>query len=95
MSVVTLQSSLLRPVCVVLHNFVRERDGYTFEEALTVTGLEDVPDGQSVRGGGGLTKNNVKNKVVDCFLTDVKNINSRVHKIKKNIFVRNAISFVQ
>jgi hypothetical protein len=37
--------------CVVLHNFVRERDGYKFEDALTVTGLEDVPDGQSVRGG--------------------------------------------
>jgi hypothetical protein len=30
--------------CVVLHNFVRERD------ALTVTGL-GVPDGQSIRGG--------------------------------------------
>ena len=37
--------------CVVLYNFVRERDGYKFEDALTVTGLEDVPDGQSVRGG--------------------------------------------
>ena len=36
---------------VVLHNFVRERDGYKFEDALTVTGLGDVPDGQSVRGG--------------------------------------------
>jgi len=30
---------------VVLHNFVHERDGYKFEDALTVTGLEDVPDG--------------------------------------------------
>ena len=38
-------------VCVVLHNFVRERAGYKSEEALTVTGLEDVPDGQPVRGG--------------------------------------------
>ena len=35
--------------CVVLHNFVRERDCYKFEDALTVTGLED--GGQSVRGG--------------------------------------------
>jgi hypothetical protein len=34
---------------VVMHNFVRERDGYKFEDALTVTGLEDVPDGQSVQ----------------------------------------------
>ena len=39
--------------CVVPHSFVRERDGYKFEEALTVTGLEDVPDGQSILGGGG------------------------------------------
>ena len=37
--------------CDVLHNFVRERDGYKFEDALNVTVLEDVPDGQSVRGG--------------------------------------------
>jgi hypothetical protein len=37
--------------CVVLHNFVCFRDGYKFEDALTVTDLEDVPDGQSVRGG--------------------------------------------
>jgi hypothetical protein len=29
-------------VCVVLHNFFRERDGYRFEDALTVTGLENV-----------------------------------------------------
>ena len=53
---------------VVLHNFVRERDGYKFENALTVTVLEDVPDGQSVRGG--LTANSVRNKVADYFLTD-------------------------
>jgi hypothetical protein len=36
---------------VVLHNFVRERDGCKFADALTVTGLEGVPDGQLVRGG--------------------------------------------
>ena len=36
---------------VVLHNFVLERDGYKFEDALTGTGLEYVPQGQSVRGG--------------------------------------------
>ena len=35
----------------VLHNFFRERDGCKFEDALTLTGLEDVPDGQSVREG--------------------------------------------
>ena len=36
---------------VFLHNFSRERDGYKFQDALAVPGLEDVPDRQSVRGG--------------------------------------------
>jgi hypothetical protein len=31
--------------CVVPHIFVCERDGYTFEDAMAVTGLEDVHDG--------------------------------------------------
>jgi len=35
---------------------------------MTVTGLEDVPDGQSVRWG--LTANSVRNTVADYFLTD-------------------------
>jgi hypothetical protein len=35
---------------VVLHHFVRERDGYKFDDAMSVTGLADVPDGRSVRG---------------------------------------------
>jgi hypothetical protein len=38
-----------------------------FEDALTVSGLEDVPDGQSTWG---LTANSVRNKVADYFLTD-------------------------
>ena len=53
---------------VVLNSFVRERDGCKFEDALTVTGLEDVSEGKSVHGG--LTANNVRNKVADYFLTD-------------------------
>jgi len=66
--------------CVVLHSFVRERDGYKFEDSLTVTDLEDVPDGQSVRGGG-LTANNVRNKVADYFLTDAGAASWQMSKI--------------
>jgi hypothetical protein len=62
---------------VVLHSFVRERDGYKFEDALTVTGLEDVHDGQSVLVGFTV------NRWWSCFLADVKNMNSRLHKITK------------
>jgi len=51
--------------CVVLHNFVPEKGGCKFEDTMPVTGLEDVPDGQSVRGG--LTANNVRNKVAIIF----------------------------
>jgi hypothetical protein len=36
---------------------------------LTVTGLEDVPDGQGQSIREGLTANNVRNKAAD-FLTD-------------------------
>jgi len=64
---------------VLLHNFVRERDGCEFEDALTVTGLEDVPDGQEVRGG--LTASNVRNKVADYFLTDAGAASWQVSKI--------------
>ena len=39
--------------CVFLHNFVRERDGYKFQDVMTVIGLEVLPVGLSVRGGGG------------------------------------------
>ena len=57
--------------CVVLHNYVGERDCSKTEDAMTVTGLEDVPDGQSVRGEGeGLTAKSVRNKVADYLLTD-------------------------
>jgi len=65
--------------CVVLHNFVREKDSYKFEDALTVTGLEDMPDGQSVRGG--LTANSVRNTVVDYFLTDTGTTSWQMSKI--------------
>jgi hypothetical protein len=58
--------------CVLLHSFLRERDSYKNEDTMRVTGLENVPDGESVRGGGGgwLTANNVRNKVADYLLTD-------------------------
>ena len=65
--------------CVVLHNFARERDGCKFDDTLTVTGLEDVPDGQSVPGG--LTANSIRNKVADYFLTDAGAASWQMSKI--------------
>jgi hypothetical protein len=62
------------------------RDGYKFEDALTVTGLEDVPDGQSVRGG--LTANSVRNKVADYFLTDTGASSWRMSKIRTVEYIK-------
>ena len=65
--------------CVVLHNFVHERDGCKFEDALRVIGLEDAPDGQSVRGR--LTANSVRNKVADYILKDAGAASWQMSKI--------------
>jgi hypothetical protein len=45
---------------------------------MTVTGLEDVPDGQPVRGG--LTANNIGNKVPEFILTDAGAFPGRCQK---------------
>jgi len=72
MSVLNLQWAVLRPV--VLHNFIREKDGLKFEDAMTVTGLKDVPDGRSA--------NNVRYKVADYFLTDAGALPWQMSKIR-------------
>ena len=36
--------------CTVLHNFVRERDGFLVEDITTITGLEDLPREHAIRG---------------------------------------------
>jgi hypothetical protein len=37
--------------CTVLHDIVREKDRYNFEDILTTAGLDNLPSGQIVRGG--------------------------------------------
>jgi hypothetical protein len=59
----------------------RERDGCKFEYAMTVTGLEDVPDGQSVRGGWVVISNSVRNTVPDYCLTDAGVVSWQMVKI--------------
>jgi hypothetical protein len=36
---------------VALYSFVDESDGYKVEDTMTVSGVVNVSDGQSVRGG--------------------------------------------
>jgi hypothetical protein len=45
--------------CCLLHNFVRERDGYNFEDSVAIEGLCDMPT-NSVQGGR--TANNIRDQ---------------------------------
>lgn len=65
--------------CVVLHNFVQERDGYQFKDTTTITGFNDVSAEPIVRGGA--TANNIRNMLADYFLTDVGSVNWQLLKI--------------
>jgi len=69
-----------------LHNFVREKDDLKFEDAMTVTGLADVPDGQSVCVG--LIANNVRYKAADYFLRDAGAVPWQMSKIRTVEYIK-------
>lgn len=66
-------------VCVVLHNFVRDRDGYQVEDTDVIIGLEEIPREQETRGG--LTANSIRNVLSDYFVSDVGALNWQTSKI--------------
>jgi len=55
--------------CTVLHNYVRDRDGFNFEDTLLIEGLHDLDDeyeGEMICGGAiGL-----RNVLADYFLEE-------------------------
>ncbi|KAJ8883945.1 hypothetical protein PR048_015801 [Dryococelus australis] len=55
--------------CIVLHNFVREKDGYLVEDTTAITGLEEVLQENVTRGG--LSVNTVGNILSKYFLPSV------------------------
>ncbi|CAH1974324.1 unnamed protein product [Acanthoscelides obtectus] len=55
--------------CVVLHNFVRDRDGYQVEDTDVIVGLDELPRERETRGG--LPANNVRNILSDYFMSNV------------------------
>jgi hypothetical protein len=65
--------------CGALHNFVCKRDNYKFEDAMTVTDLEHVHDGQSAHGG--LIANSMRNKVAHYFQTYSGAVPWQIYKI--------------
>lgn len=51
--------------CVLLHNFVRDRDGFCHEDTTTIIGLQDLQQGTQLRGG--LSANNIRNVMCTYF----------------------------
>ncbi|CAK1587979.1 unnamed protein product [Parnassius mnemosyne] len=65
--------------CVVLHNFVRDRDGYQVEDTDFITGLEDAP--RQTQSRGGLTPNNIRNILSDYFVSNIGAVPWQMSKI--------------
>lgn len=64
---IDLAKAIVR-TCCILHNFVRSRDGYSYEDTLTVTGFE--PGSSRNRDRGGRTALTVRDKLADYFVTE-------------------------
>jgi hypothetical protein len=52
----------------MLHNFVRQKEGYQFEDALEIHGSEDVQGGGEVWGGR--SANDIRNVFAGYFMSD-------------------------
>ncbi|CAG9560773.1 unnamed protein product [Danaus chrysippus] len=70
---------LIVNACIVLHNYVRDRDGYLVEDTTTITGLEDV-SGESTTQGG-LEANNIRSVLTSYFLTEVGSVSWQMSKV--------------
>lgn len=65
--------------CIVLHNYVRNRDGYIVEDATSITGLESIHGACNTRGG--LKANNVRNTLCKYFVSSVGSVPWQMSKI--------------
>lgn len=65
--------------CIVLHNYIRDRDGYVVEDTTSITGLEDIQGTSTTRGG--LKANNVRNILCKYFVSSVGSIPWQMSKI--------------
>lgn len=70
---------LIVKACVILHNFVRERDGYKIEDTFTVEGFEELPNTPVVRGG--ITANDIRNTFADYFVSEMGSLSWQMLKI--------------
>ncbi|XP_055840162.1 uncharacterized protein LOC129907800 [Episyrphus balteatus] len=65
--------------CVVLHNFVRLRDGYDFGDIMTINGLEDIASASQVQRE--TSGNNLRNVMADYFVTPAGSVSWQLSKI--------------
>ncbi|KAJ8867435.1 hypothetical protein PR048_031237 [Dryococelus australis] len=66
-----LFTDIVRAGCV-LHNYVRSRDGYNFEDTLSIEGLEEVQDAaMDDNVNGGLQVNHIRNIWAEYFVSNV------------------------
>lgn len=65
--------------CIVLHNYVRDRDGYVVEDTMSMTGLQNIQVPCNTRGG--LKANNVRNILCKYFMSSVGSIPWQMSKI--------------
>ncbi|GBN42248.1 hypothetical protein AVEN_185546-1 [Araneus ventricosus] len=65
--------------CIVLHDFVRDQDGFSHENITTITGFEDLPGESTARGG--LQANTVGNILSKYILTAVGAVPWQMTKI--------------
>jgi len=65
--------------CVILHNFVRDRDGYQVEDTEVIIGLDELQREQETRVG--LAANNVRNVLCDYFTSNAGALKWQMLKI--------------
>ncbi|XP_050535066.1 uncharacterized protein LOC126902086 [Daktulosphaira vitifoliae] len=65
--------------CVILHNFVRDRNGYQVEDTEVIIGLEEVQREHETRGG--LPANNIRNVLSDYFASNAGALEWQMLKI--------------
>lgn len=70
---------LIVNACIVLHNYVRDRDGYLVEDTITITGLDDLAGEATTRGG--LAANNIRSVLCRYFMSNVGSVSWQMAKI--------------
>lgn len=69
---------LIIKTCCVLHNFVRDRDGYQFEDSFQVRGFTDMAKNPAQ---GGRVANNIRSKFAQYFMSPEGQLSWQMQKI--------------